>query len=415
MKEVVNHSITGKQDIEGKAMAIYRHLNSSRFFDLDIAEKVIVYLFFRFLASDDSRKGILDEGLGFEVLTELAYRARWMEKIGEMDGDEVFSFILSIRDRLCSDRKEPDESLRSFCSSLGMELERSEFFDIFSYIWQRKITNYYSEDGVKLVEKVLKVSDGDFLFLESDTFPGPFIGIGSDRNLEAVISIRNDQDRVLGKMLLFMIIPEDKWKSHRVVKEFSEENLRTCSHEVPNKIVSFSATGIDARGGRNAADGFDRVMTIIAPMIEKGASAVLISNASFLSFGYGNARRCRKQLLDLDACLSVVFFGLGRSNMILLDKTRDDRANVLLSDLSGMDIRDVTEVASCLTDISDVPGELRDRVLTVSRAEVMENDFMLYPSFYMEQKIRETKRLDEIDARLKEKYSELKRLADLMS
>ena len=314
MREDVNHSMSENRGIASKAMAVYRHVNSSEFCDLDIVGRLVVYLFFQFLTLDDRKKGEdnLDDGLTFEALTELAYRARWMEKISEMEGDEVFSFILSLRDTLCSNRMDPPEPIKSFCSPLGMELDEDDIFDIFPYIWQRKISNYFTGDYVKLVEKVLDISDGDSILLESDTLPGTFMGIGSEKNLEALICIRNDLDRVLGKMILFMLLPRDKWKARKVVKQLPAE-----STEGPNKIISFSAMGPLARGGRNSAEGFDSTMAVIAPMIERGAKAVFLANTSFLSFGHGNARRCRKQLFDLDAHLSVMSFGRGRCSIIL--------------------------------------------------------------------------------------------------
>ena len=412
MREDVNHSMSENRGIASKAMAVYRHVSSSEFCDLDIVGRLVVYLFFQFLTLDDRKKGedILDDGLTFEALTELAYRARWMEKINEMEGDEVFSFILSLRDTLCSSRMDPPEPLKSFCSPLGMELDEDDIFDIFYYVWQRRISNYFTGDDVKLVEKVLDISDGDSILLESDTLPGTFMGIGSETNLEAMICIRNDLDRVLGKMLLFMTIPRDKWKARKVVKQLPAE-----SPEGPNKIISFSAMGPLARGGRNSADGFDSTMAVIAPMIERGAKAVFLANASFLSFGHGNARRCRKQLFDLDAHLSVMSFGRGRCSIIMLDKTRSERDKVLLSDLSDMYARGALVMAPFLTGDRNIPNVFRGHVMTISRDEVEANDFMLYPAYYRDLTVRETKGMDEIETRLKEKYSELKRLADLMS
>lgn len=420
MKDI-NHSQHVNKDLLGKAIAIYRHLNSIEFCDLDITERIIVYLFFRFLSFDDCKspeydmKGYLDDGLNFEVLTELAYRARWMEMVGEMDGEEVFSFILSLRDKLCTNRTSLEETSKSFCSSLGIELDGLEYFKIFSLIWKRKLSNYFSEDDLKLVEKVLEVSDGDFLLLESDILPGSFIGIGSERNIKAEISIRKDEDRVLGKMLLFMILPRDKWKSRRVVKQFSVENLRTESHDGPNKIVSFSTMNPISRGERDFATVFNNTLSVITPMIESGARTVFISSAFFLSSSLGNTRKCRTKLFDLDACLSILTFGRARNNIILLDKTRKDSDNVVMFDLSDIVAKGAFEKASCLISNSEVPEELKEYVLSVSRDEVEANDFMLYPSFYRERSNIKTKSLDEIDVKLREKYSKLKRLLSLMS
>ena len=142
---------------------------------------------------------------------------------------------------------------------------------------------------------------------------------------------------------------------------------------------------------------------------------MFLANVSFLSFGHGNARRCRKQLFDLDAHLSVMSFARGRCSIIVLDKTRADRDKVLLSDFSDMDARGALVMASFITCDRNIPEAFRGHFINVSRDEVKANDFMLYPAYYRDLTVRETKGLDEIETRLREKYSELKRLADLMS
>ena len=80
IREDVNHSMPEKRGLSSKAMAVYRHVSSSEFCDLDIVGRLVVYLFFQFLTLDDMKKGEdnLEDGLTFEALTELAYRARWM-------------------------------------------------------------------------------------------------------------------------------------------------------------------------------------------------------------------------------------------------------------------------------------------------------------------------------------------------
>ena len=170
-----------------------------------------------------------------------------------------------------------------------------------------------------------------------------------------------------------------------------------------------------ARGGRNSVEGFDSTMAVIAPMIERGAKAVFLANASFLSFGHGNARRCRKQLFDLDAHLSVMSFGRGRCSIIMLDKTRSERDKVLLSDLSDMDARGALAMASFITGDRNIPKAFRDHVMTVSRDEVKANGFMLYPAFYRDMDVKEDRGLDEIDGRLSVKYKEMKNLMEMLS
>ena len=410
MREDANRSLLENSGLVSKSMVIYRHVSSSEFCNLDITGRLVVYLFFRFLAAYDCRSNILDDGLTFEALTELAYRARWMEMIGEAEGEEVFSFIISLRDDLCSNRMDPPEPSRTFCSSPGMGPDDLEISDIFSYIWQRRISNHFNADGVKLVEKVLDVSDGDLVLIESDTLPGPFMAFGKEKNPEIIMVVRNDLDRVLGKMLLFMLLPRDKWKSRKVVKQLPEE-----IRQRPNKIISFIAMGSIVRGGRGSADGFDSAMASIAPMIERGAMAVFPSTASFLSFDHGSARRCRSKLFDLGSPLSVLSFGKGRGNFIVIDGLRSDRDSVLLVDLSDAYDFDSSEIASCITGGGNVPERLKSRIITVSRDEVKANGFMLYPSFYRDMDVKEKRGIDEIDSRLSVKYKEMKNLMEILS
>ena len=54
MREDVNHSMPEKRGPSSKAMAVYRHVNSCEFCDLDIVGRLVVYLFFQFLTLEKS-------------------------------------------------------------------------------------------------------------------------------------------------------------------------------------------------------------------------------------------------------------------------------------------------------------------------------------------------------------------------
>ena len=115
-----------------KADSLFSHISSSNLFGFDKNDMLILYLFIFFLAKDGEKDAIdVAKGLSYEDLTELAYRARWLEKDSGIGGEEVFSFIISIRDKISNNRKEAishgfDEPDNPLFSSLGFEIEKDE-------------------------------------------------------------------------------------------------------------------------------------------------------------------------------------------------------------------------------------------------------------------------------------------------
>ena len=84
------------------------------------------------------------KGLNYKDLTELAYRAKWIEKNIGMEEYEIFSFISSIRDKLSSNLQEEmkrglEASTDSFFSSCGSRIEVDEISDLLAFVWRRFI------------------------------------------------------------------------------------------------------------------------------------------------------------------------------------------------------------------------------------------------------------------------------------
>ena len=98
----INHSLSGTRLFMEKGMALYNHIRSHELCGLDEEGKLIVYLFFIYLTDEDKTKEENDanidttKGLNYKDLTELAYRAKWIEKNIGMEEYEIFSFISSI-------------------------------------------------------------------------------------------------------------------------------------------------------------------------------------------------------------------------------------------------------------------------------------------------------------------------------
>ena len=82
----INHSSSERKSLFEKAMQLNNHIRSHECCGLDEVGKLVVYLFFVYLTSEDKNKEEnenridIANGLGYKELTELAYRARWIEK-----------------------------------------------------------------------------------------------------------------------------------------------------------------------------------------------------------------------------------------------------------------------------------------------------------------------------------------------
>ena len=108
----INHSFSGINTIREKAIELNNHIDNHECCGLDRLGKLIVYLFFVYLTSEDRNKEEnenridISKGLDNKDLTELAFRARLIEKDNGMEDYEIFSFISSLRDKLFFNIKE---------------------------------------------------------------------------------------------------------------------------------------------------------------------------------------------------------------------------------------------------------------------------------------------------------------------
>ena len=247
----INHSFSERESFIEKAMGLHNHIASHECCGLDIVGKLIVYLFFVYLTGEDKNKEEnenridIAKGLGFKELTELAYRARWIEKNCGMEDYEIFSFISSLRDKLSQNLKEElfrgnVESSNSFFSSCGFEIEVDEIYDLLAFIWRRDISKHYTDDEVRLSQSILSIDHGDYILVESKTLPGLFMSIGKDKECDVLFSIDDIYERTLSKMLLIMTVAREKLSRYRFVGQITGEdslrNKNSGNSEYPNKV-----------------------------------------------------------------------------------------------------------------------------------------------------------------------------------
>ena len=141
----INHSLSETRPFMEKGMELYNHIRSHELCGLDEVGKLIVYLFFIYLTAEDKTKEENEvsidttKGLSYKDLTELAYRAKWIEKTIGMEEYEIFSFISSIRDKLSFNLQEElkrgfEGTTDSFFSSCGSRIEVDEISDLLAFV-----------------------------------------------------------------------------------------------------------------------------------------------------------------------------------------------------------------------------------------------------------------------------------------
>ena len=421
----INHSFSERESFIEKAMKLHNHIASHECCGLDIVGKLIVYLFFVYLTGEDrnneENENRIDiaKGLGYKELTELAYRARWIEKNCGMEDYEIFSFISSLRDKLSQNLKEElfrgnVESSNSFFSSSGFEIEVDEIYDLLAFIWRRYISKHYTDVEVRLSQSILSIDHGDYILVESKTLPGLFMSIGKDKECDVLFSIDDIYERTLSKMLLIMTVEREKLIRYRFVGQITgEDSLRNKNNnglEYPNKVLSFSVLNVGMRVIRESnyflGDGF----SMIKALIERGAKALFFVSATLLSFGKGLANKIRKEVFNIDSSLSVLSFDRRFSNIISIDGS-NKREEVLMLNLDEVDIvfDDVTcsEIAASISGDEENAGDLKGRAMRIKRDAIEKDDYMLYPPYFIKKEVGEIRGLSEIDEKLDEKYREL--------
>ena len=421
----INHSFSERESFIEKAMGLHNHIASHECCGLDILGKLIVYLFFVYLTSEDKNKEEnenridIAKGLGFKELTELAYRARWIEKNCGMEDYEIFSFISSLRDKLSQNLKEElfrgnVESSNSFFSSCGFEIEVDEIYDLLAFIWRRNISKHYTDDEVRLSQSILSIDHGDYILVESKTLPGLFMSIGKDKECDVLFSIDDIYERTLSKMLLIMTVEREKLSRYRFVGQITGEdslrNKNSGNPEYPNKVLSFSVLNVGMRVIRESNSSLGDGFSMIKALIERGAKALFFVSATLLSFGKGLANKIRKEVFNIDSSLSVLSFDRRFSNIISIDGSNRSE-EVLMLNLDEVDIvfDDVTcsEIAASISGDEENAGDLKGRAIRIKRDAIEKDDYMLYPPYFIKKEVGEIRGLSEIDEKLEEKYREL--------
>ena len=420
-----NHSLSENSGLREKARAVIEHINSNEYCGLDRLGKLLVYLFFTYLTIEDRKKEEggnridIEKNLSYEDLTTLAYRALNIEQKSGMEGEEVFSFILSLRDRLSYNQEEAlkrgyNVPSSSFFSEVDFKIEENEFFELISFIWRRYISGKFTSKETKLSESILSISDGDYIYVDSFFLPGLFMTIGKDKECDILFSIFDDYERTLSKMLFYMTVPKYKWNKYRIVKEEKEEeglrNKNSQGKEYPNRIISMGADFPNVRTRGVFADS----LYLIMPLIEKGAKALFFTTSRLLSFKMDKYKEYREKIFNFDASLSVLSIYRDDTNIVVLDGSDKNRDEVLMLYLDEVDIvfddESCSEIAAAISFDVENSGELKKRVLKIERDKIKDNDYMFYPPYYIEREVGEVGEISEIDKKLEDKYRELNML-----
>ncbi len=429
----INHSLSENMNLWKKARALFQHIDSNEYCGLDRLGKLIVYLFFNFLTFEDRKKDEdekkidIGKDLSYEDFTELAYRARQIEKESGMNEYEVFSFIISLRDKVSYNREEAlkrgfDVPSNDFFSPVDFEIKENEMIDLISFIWRREISNHFTYEEVKLSESILSISDNDYVYVESGDIPGLFVAVGKDKECDVLFAINNDYERTLSKMLLFMMVPKTKWNKRKIVKGVTEEdelrNKNTDGLEYPNKIVSFASNGTRLKDKDHLKSSLDNTFDLLNPLLEKGSKVLFGTTSRFLSFVKGESKKYREMIFNLNSSLSVLSTRR-YYNYILVDggKAKEDCVLMLHLDEADIVFDDITcsEISSALNDEVENSGELKECIMRIKRDRIENNDYMLYPPYFVERKVGEVEEITEIDKKLEIKYRELTMLCRKMS
>ena len=420
----INHSLSEKEIIRAKASHLFNHISSVDLFGFDRLQKVIIYLFFYYLMVKDKNneeiKEKFDKGeaLSAEELNDLAYSAKLMELKFGMEDDEIFSFIFSLKDRLCFNQEDSND----FLFSIGLNLEAEDDFQEFiSFVWRRYFSKHLNYDEVKLSESILSITDNDYVFINIRALAGLFVTFGKNKNCDVLYYINNKLDRTFSKMLFLMMVPKEKRNRYRFIKERSDNNLLNRNKQKPNKIISFCDVFYITHYRNNSETTLDEHDDELMSLMGNSDKALIFVTSRFLSFGKGYPKKYREQLYNLNSSISILSFEryMSHSSIILLDNKAKESDDVLMLNLEEPDIvlDDATcsEISVALSMDEEKANSLKNRAFRVKRAELKDNDYMFYPPFYIKKKVDAFRKVSDIDNELNEKYRELRVLCRKMS
>ena len=395
-----------RSDAEKNKREIIRHCMVTSLGEFDPGEMTLIYLFLLFLTAAED--GIdMTSGLSFEEMTELAYRARWMEKEAHMEGDEVFRFICSIRDREFRSTREAvkrgfDDNVNPFFIRKGKQLTSEEIAETVNSCLSSTRVTRFNEWQVAMAENLLSITDGDRILIETEDMPGAFMNIGDGHVSDIIIAVSDSVQRVLTKMVFFMLIPKAEQGRYTITaRPENNEEYRGLGYN--KSLVLFPGVSLSLRDG-----------AVLEEDIGKGVTMLFVVNDRFLSIRNGRSYENRKVIMELGSDVSVLSFsnksriapsfilmtpkGAGSSVSMLSVRYRDE----ILNDES------CHQIASALKGCEE--NGFSPSVKKVSREEVSSHDFMLIPEYYRQPVSSEYRSLYEIDTELDIEYVKMRRI-----
>lgn len=400
-----------RSDAEKNKLEIISHCMENSLGEFDPGEMTLIYLFLLFLTAGED--GIeMTDGLSFEEMTELAYRARWMEKEAHMEGDEVFRFICSIRDREFQGIREAvkrgfDDKVNPFFIRKGRKLTAEEIAETVNSCWSSGRVTRFNELQAAMAENLLSITDGDRILIETEDMPGAFMSIGEGYDRNVIIAVTDSVQRVLTKMVFFMIIPKAEQGRYTITARPENNEEYTCP-EHNKSLILFPGFFLPFREGAELEED-----------IGKGVTMLFVVSDRFLSIRNGRNYENRRTLMELGSDVSVLSFGtksrIAPSMILLSPKSADSFVSMLSVRFCDEILNDESchQIASALKGCEE--NGFSPSVKKVSREEVSSHDYMLIPEYYSQPVSSEFRNLYEIDKELDREYWKMRKLCSFFS
>ena len=400
-----------RSDAEKNKREILRHCMETSLGEFDPGEMTLIYLFLLFLTAAED--GIdMTSGLSFEEMTELAYRARWMEKEAHMEGDEVFRFICSIRDREFRSTREAvkrgfDDNVNPFFIRKGKQLTSEEIAETVNSCLSSTRVTRFNEWQVAMAENLLSITDGDRILIETEDMPGAFMSIGERHVRDIIIAVSDSVQRVLTKMVFFMLIPKAEQGRYTITaRPENNEEYRGLGYN--KSLVLFHGVSLPLRDG-----------AVLEEDIGKGVTMLFVVSDRFLSIRNGMGYENRRILMELVSDVSVLSFGgrnrVAPSMIVLSPKGADSSVSMLSVRYRDEILNDEScrQIASALKGCEE--NGFSPSVKKVSREEVSSHDYMLIPEYYSQPVSSQFRNLYEIDRELDREYMKIRNLCSFFS
>lgn len=400
-----------RSDAEKNKREILRHCMENSLGEFDPGEMTLIYLFLLFLTAAED--GIdMTSGLSFEEMTELAYRARWMEKEAHMEGDEVFRFICSVRDREFWSTREAvkrgfDDNVNPFFIREGRKFTTEEIAEIVNSCYSSIIVTRFNEWQAAMAENLLSITDGDRILIETEDMPGAFMSIGRGHVRDIIIAVFDSVQRVLTKMVFFMLIPKAEQGRYTITaRPENNEEYRGLGYN--KSLVLFPGVSAPLRDG-----------AVLEEDIGKGVSLLFVVSERFLSIRNGRNYENRKVIMELGSDVSVLSFGrksrIAPSFILMTPKGADSSVSMLSVRYRDEILNDESchQIASALKGCEE--NGFSPSVKKVSREEVSSHDFMLIPEYYRQPVSSEFRNYYEIDRELDREYAKMRRICSFLA